>query len=90
MTAYATARIIVIVIVVGVRNRCDMAAHATAFIHLQVVQVAWDPKVISFADILRQFWQSHDPTQGMGQGHDRGTQYRSGMSMCKINPNPKP
>ena len=88
MTAYATAR--VIVIGVRVRHRCDMAAHTTAFIHLQVVQVAWDPKVVSFADILRQFWQSHDPTQGMGQGHDRGTQYRSGMAMCKINPNPKP
>merc|ERR1712187_990671 len=45
----------------------------------EVVRVAWDPKVISFADILRQFWQSHDPTQGMGQGNDRGTQYRSGI-----------
>merc|ERR1712037_1006068 len=58
--------------------------------HNEVVQVAWDPKLISFADILRQFWQSHDPTQGTRQGHDSGTQYRSGMSMCKINANPKP
>ena len=47
--------------------------------HNEVVQVVWDPAEISFADILRQFWESHDPTQGMGQGNDRGTQYRSGI-----------
>merc|ERR1712093_530807 len=45
----------------------------------EVVRVIWDPKKISFADILRQFWTSHDPTQGMGQGNDRGTHYRSGI-----------
>jgi peptide-methionine (S)-S-oxide reductase len=47
--------------------------------HNEVVQVVWDPNQIDFVDILRQFWQSHDPTQGMGQGNDRGTQYRSGI-----------
>ena len=34
---------------------------------------------VSYADLLRMFWESHDPTQGMGQGNDRGTQYRSGI-----------
>merc|ERR1711871_422395 len=47
--------------------------------HTEVVQVAYDPTIVSCADLLRQFWQSHDPTQGMGQGNDRGTQYRSGI-----------
>ena len=43
------------------------------------VQVVYDPSKISFVDIMRWFWESHDPTQGMGQGNDRGTQYRSGF-----------
>jgi len=47
--------------------------------HNEVVQVVYDPKVIAFTDLLRMFWESHDPTQGMGQGNDRGTQYRSGI-----------
>ena len=47
--------------------------------HNEVVRVVWDPKQISYADILRQFWQSHNPTQGNRQGNDRGTQYRSGI-----------
>lgn len=47
--------------------------------HNETVLIVWDPKKVSFSDILRQFWQSHDPTQGMGQGNDRGTQYRSGI-----------
>lgn len=47
--------------------------------HNEVVQVVYDPKKISFADLLRNFWESHDPTAGMGQGNDRGTQYRSGI-----------
>jgi len=47
--------------------------------HNEVVQVVWDPSTVSFADILRQFWEGHDPSQGMGQGNDRGTQYRSGI-----------
>ena len=39
----------------------------------------YDPEKISVVDILRWFWEAHDPTQGMGQGNDRGTQYRSGL-----------
>ena len=41
--------------------------------------MVFDPAVISYEDLLRVFWESHDPTQGMGQGNDRGTQYRSGI-----------
>ena len=41
------------------------------------VQVVYDPAKISFVDIIRWFWESHDPCSGMGQGNDRGTQYRS-------------
>mmetsp|Transcript_69894 Transcript_69894/g.158626 ORF Transcript_69894/g.158626 Transcript_69894/m.158626 type:complete len:258 (-) Transcript_69894:100-873(-) len=47
--------------------------------HTEAVQVVFDPSKVSLADILRWFWESHDPTQGMGQGNDRGTQYRSGL-----------
>jgi len=47
--------------------------------HTEGVQVVYDPSKISFVDILRWFWEAHDPTQGMGQGNDRGTQYRSGF-----------
>ena len=45
----------------------------------EAVQVVYDPEKISVVDILRWFWEAHDPTQGMGQGNDRGTQYRSGL-----------
>jgi len=45
----------------------------------EVVQVVYDPAKISYADLLTMFWAQHDPTQGMGQGNDRGTQYRSGI-----------
>ena len=45
--------------------------------HTEVVRVVFDPKVVSFAQILQVFWESHDPTQGMRQGNDVGTQYRS-------------
>ena len=45
--------------------------------HAEVVQVVYDPKRLAYADLLRWFWECHDPTQGMGQGRDRGTQYRS-------------
>ena len=47
--------------------------------HTEGVRVVYDPEQISFADILRWFWEAHDPTSGMGQGNDRGTQYRSGL-----------
>ena len=47
--------------------------------HTEVVRVVWDPAVTGFADVLKLFWECHDPTQGMGQGNDRGTQYRSGI-----------
>jgi len=47
--------------------------------HNEAVLIVFDPKVISFVDVLHMFWISHDPTQGMGQGNDRGTQYRSGI-----------
>ena len=47
--------------------------------HNEVVLVAYDPRVISFAALLKTFWESHDPTQGMRQGNDVGTQYRSGI-----------
>lgn len=47
--------------------------------HTEAVQVVFDPSKIGLVDILRWFWEAHDPTQGMGQGNDRGTQYRSAL-----------
>ena len=47
--------------------------------HNEVVRVVFDPSVISYEDLLRTFWEGHDPTQGMRQGNDMGTQYRSGI-----------
>lgn len=47
--------------------------------HNEVVRVVYDPKVISFEELLQVFWEGHDPTQGMRQGNDMGTQYRSGI-----------
>src|SRR3954451_3335060 len=47
--------------------------------HTEVVLVVWDPAQISRDEILRAFWEGHDPTQGMRQGNDAGTQYRSAI-----------
>ena len=45
--------------------------------HAEVVRIIFDPAALSFSDLLKEFWENHDPTQGMRQGNDRGSQYRS-------------
>ena len=47
--------------------------------HNEVVLVVFDPRVVSYGELLKVFWEAHDPTQGMRQGNDVGTQYRSGI-----------
>jgi len=47
--------------------------------HTEAVLVVYDPKQVTFEDLLKVFWESHDPTQGMRQGNDAGTQYRSAI-----------
>jgi len=47
--------------------------------HNEVVLVVFDPEIVAFDDLLSIFWEGHDPTQGMRQGNDAGTQYRSGV-----------
>jgi peptide-methionine (S)-S-oxide reductase len=47
--------------------------------HTEVVRVVFDPRRVSYGDLLQLFWESHDPTQGMRQGNDVGTQYRSAI-----------
>jgi peptide-methionine (S)-S-oxide reductase len=47
--------------------------------HTEAVLAIFDPKVTTYEELLRVFWESHDPTQGMRQGNDAGTQYRSGL-----------
>jgi len=47
--------------------------------HTEVVLVVFDPAIVSYAELLKVFWENHDPTQGMRQGNDVGTQYRSGI-----------
>lgn len=47
--------------------------------HNEVVRVAYDPKIITYEQLLKLFWEAHNPTEGMRQGNDIGTQYRSGI-----------
>jgi peptide-methionine (S)-S-oxide reductase len=47
--------------------------------HTEVVLVVYDPRQVSYAELLKRFWEAHDPTQGMRQGNDVGTQYRSSI-----------
>ena len=47
--------------------------------HAETVRVVYDPSVVTYGELLRAFWESHNPTQGMRQGHDVGTQYRSAI-----------
>ena len=47
--------------------------------HNEIVRVIYDPTVLTYEDLLRTFWEGHNPTQGMRQGNDAGTQYRSGI-----------
>lgn len=58
-------------------NYDEVCSGATG--HNEVVIVVFDPAVITYADLLKVFWESHNPTQGMQQGNDSGTQYRSGI-----------
>ena len=50
--------------------------------HNEVVQVVYDPAIVTYEQLLKVFWEAHDPTQGMRQGNDIGTQYRSGIYTC--------
>jgi peptide-methionine (S)-S-oxide reductase len=47
--------------------------------HTEIVRVVYDPKVVTYEQLLKVFWENHDPTQGMRQGNDVGTQYRSAI-----------
>jgi len=52
--------------------------------HNEVVLVVFDPQKISYEQLLKTFWENHDPTQGMRQGNDAGTQYRSGIYVANV------
>ena len=52
--------------------------------HNEVVLAVFDPTVVTYADLLKVFWEGHDPTQGMRQGNDLGTQYRSGLYVFDV------
>ena len=52
--------------------------------HNEVVLVVFDPKVVSYESLLKVFWENHDPTQGMRQGNDAGSQYRSGIHCTSL------
>jgi peptide-methionine (S)-S-oxide reductase len=58
----------------------QVCSGATA--HTEVVLVFFDPRLISYTQLLRAFWESHNPTEGMRQGNDLGTQYRSAIYTC--------
>lgn len=58
-------------------NYEEVCSSATG--HNEVVRVVFDPLVVSYGTLLRTFWETHNPTQGMRQGNDRGSQYRSGI-----------
>ncbi|MEO8108163.1 MAG: peptide-methionine (S)-S-oxide reductase MsrA [Actinomycetes bacterium] len=47
--------------------------------HTEAVRVVYDPAIVSYAELLKVFWETHDPTQGFRQGNDRGSQYRSAL-----------
>lgn len=52
--------------------------------HNEVVRVVYDPEIVAYEDFLKLFWESHNPTQGMRQGNDVGTQYRSGIYVYSV------